>query len=212
MTAQCASCGAELQSRVVCADCGKIQADLEALTPFEVLGIEPSARLAKGVVRKRLLKLSRLTHPDFFTSATEEEREGAELASAALNRAQTLLDDSMRRLDWLVNWLGGPSESDERQMPQAFLMEVLEWNETLEEGREAAPGSAERNTLDSLEASLKSERGDLEGQLLAGLDPLPERDSSSLTELRRSLNAVRYIDRTLGEIRSLRLSDAPSPR
>ena len=37
------------------------------------------------------------------------------------------------------------------------------------------------------------------------LDPVPDSGAECLLELRRILNAIRYIDRTLGEIRTLRL-------
>ena len=40
-----------------------------------------------------------------------------------------------------------------------------------------------------------------------GLTPLPARDSAGLTELRRHLNAVRYLDRALRELRALRLEE-----
>ena len=210
MAATCTSCGVELESRLACESCGALQAEIDGLSPFEALGLEPSAELDAGVVRKRVLRLSRLTHPDFFTGASADQQELAERASAKLNEASKQLSDTMRRIDWLVAWLGGPSEADERQMPQAFLMEVLEWNETLEEAKAAQPGSKERDALDALESQLTSERASLETDLVSALSPLPERDSSGLTDLRRSLNAVRYIDRTLGEIRGLRLADASS--
>lgn len=197
---------------MVCEACGSIQPSERELTPFEVLGLEPSMELDEGHLRKRLLRLSRLTHPDFFAGSDPEGQGQAERASAALNAANKQLADPVRRADWLVGWLGGPGESEERQMPQAFLMEVLEWNETLEEARADARTEGAHAALDALEAELGSRRAECLEALTDGLTPLPERGDSRLTDLRRDLNALRYIDRTMGEIRSLRLSGGAPTR
>ena len=95
-------------------------------------------------------------------------------------------------------------------MPQAFLMEVLEWNETLEEAREAAPGSPARAALDALRDTLEDERTTTLGAVGAALTPLPSAGDPSLKDIRRQLNALRYIDRTLAEIEALRLEQAAS--
>ena len=47
---------------------------------------------------------------------------------------------------------------------------------------------------------------DLAGQL----DPLPDMGAASLPEARRHLNAIRYLDKTLSEIETLRLEQASS--
>ena len=43
------------------------------------------------------------------------------------------------------------------------------------------------------------------------LNPLPTTGDAILTRARRRLNAIRYLDRALEQIRALRLED-PSPR
>jgi molecular chaperone HscB len=157
---------------------------------------------------RALLDLSRRVHPDYFATAPEDQRELAERASAALNEAYEVLNDDFRRADWLVRSLGGPTDAEERQMPQAFLMEVLEWNEVVEEARGAAEGSAAWSAMLQLTDDLREARkGRLEaiGRMLS---PLPERGAATLVDLRRELNAVRYIDRTQDELKTLRLEAA----
>ena len=97
-------------------------------------------------------------HPDYFGNAAPEERERAEASSALLNSAHEVLADAVRRADWLVAARGGPSETEERQMPQAFLIEVLEWNEALEAAREAGADAAVRGGLEQLQAELQQRR------------------------------------------------------
>lgn len=203
----CRSCSVDLISPLVCVSCGSFQG-FSDVDPFEALGLDHAYPLDRADLKKRLLRLSRHTHPDFFASSTAEERQLAEEASARLNESYKLLLDDRRRADWLVRRLGGPDERQERAMPQSFLMEVLEWNETLEEGRSAQPGSPERDALERLASELASQREETMARIAAALDPLPARGAEALTTVRRELNAVRYIDRALREIRELRLTGA----
>jgi molecular chaperone HscB len=201
----CASCGEALETPLVCTACGVLHGVDPPPTPFAALGIEAAFELELRDLNKRLLRFSRKTHPDYFGNADAETRARAETHSATLNAAFELLSDPFRRADHLVESLGGPSEKDERQMPQAFLMEVLEWNEALEDARDSAPGSAQRAALAGLESELVARRETTMKAVALGLTPLPARDSAGLTELRRHLNAVRYLDRALRELRALRL-------
>ena len=107
--------------------------------PFEVLGLAPSIAVDTDDARKRLRRFTRLVHPDFFALAGEDQVALAEAAGARLNAAHDLVVDFSARADWLVRHLGGPSEKELGAMPQAFLMEVMEWNEVLEENALGSP-------------------------------------------------------------------------
>jgi molecular chaperone HscB len=206
----CPGCGAELETPIACAACGRLLAAADGVTPFAVLGLEPAARADAEDLRRRLLRFSRLVHPDFFGAAGSEQRALAERNTALLNEAWRVVSDDAVRADWLVRHLGGPGEADERQMPQAFLMEVLEWNEALEEARGAPAGEPLPAALEGLADRWRRERRAALDQALARLDPLPKRGAPALTDARRSLNAVRYLDRALGELEALRLARAAS--
>ena len=209
--AECPSCGAGLETPLCCDACGVLLAPGVEPDPFEVLGLPRSYEVDEKDLKARLLRFSRRVHPDFFATAPEEQRQLAEGNTAILNRAYATLADDFRRGDHLVKSAGGPSEKDEREMPQAFLVEVLEWNETLEAVREAPPGAAgeaDRAGLAELETSLQAEREDAFTALASALVPLPESGAEALVDARKRLNAIRYIDRTLGEIRDMRLQQA----
>lgn len=203
----CPNCGATLTTPLVCLECDALQSTegLE-VSPFEALGVERRWEVDRKQLKRALLDLSRRVHPDYFATAEPETRELAERASAALNEAYEILGDDVRRADWLVRALGGPSDSEERQMPQAFLMQVLEWNEVLEEARDATEGTAEWSAMLELETELASEREERLEALGRLLDPLPETGSDGLVDVRRELNAIRYIDRTRSEMKGLRLA------
>ncbi len=208
--AECSKCGERLASVLVCDACDALQDPASPPGPFEAFGLPVAFAVDESVLKKRLLALSRKMHPDFFGLAGTAEHELAERNTAELNSAHKILADAFRRADHLVRALGGPSEQDERQMPQPFLMEVLEWNETLEDAREAAPESPKRAALDSLETTLQTEREEAMDRIAALLDPLPDTGSPTLTELRKELNAVRYLDRTLSTLREIQLEQASS--
>jgi len=209
--AACTKCGAERETPLVCGACGALFAPEPEPTPFECLGLDPAFDLDAALVRRRLLRASRLVHPDFHGASGEEARAAAERATALLNRAHALLSDPAARADWLVRSLGGPAENDQRQMPQAFLMEVMEWNEALEAARESAPGSPARAGLDALEASLREQHESVLREVQRLLVPLPARDAPALAQARAQLNALRYLANSLTQIEALRL-DSPSPR
>ena len=194
MDAACPSCGAGLETPLACGACGVLIQTGEDLGPFEVLGLEPSYTLDGADLRARLRRFTRLVHPDFFALEGPELLARAERNNALLNDAFEVLSDDVRRADRLVADLGGPSEKDLGSMPQAFLMEVMEWNETLEE---AAAGSEE---LARLGEELSDQQRLLAEAIAAALTPLPKRGAPALDGVRQNLNARRYVDRALGRI------------
>lgn len=203
----CPHCGAELETPL---GCGACQVPLEVtsgLDPFSLLGLAPSFCLEVEDLRSRHLKVSRWIHPDFF-AASPELRALAETNTGHLNGALEALEEPLRRADHLVGSLGGPSDAEVKDMPQVFLMEVLEWNETLEEARTAEAGSPKREAAFKLKPGLDEERAMRLDAITQLLDPLPDPESEALSTARRELNAVRYLDRALRELESLRLADA----
>lgn len=201
----CPKCRAETATPLCCSACGALLAPERAPTPFEVFGVELGLTIDGAALKRRLLELSRRMHPDFFATGGDELRELAERNTAELNRAYEVLSNELERADWMVRALGGPDEQTERALPQAFLMEVLDWNESLEDARRAPQSPSAGRTLASLASALQSERETRTASLRAALVPTPERGSPRLVEARRELNALRYVERTLGEIRALQL-------
>lgn len=204
----CPACGKTLHSPLLCEACGAVLESRASLSPFEVLGLEPRAEPDLASVRKRMLALARGLHPDFHAHGGPDARRRAEDNTAALNAAYAVLADDFRRADWLVGALGGPREDQERSMPAEFLQEVLEWNEAIEEAREAEAGSPPRMALEALANRLATERGATMKNVLFRLNPLPARGAPVLRLARQELNALRYLDRALAEIGELRLSSA----
>ena len=196
MASPCSECRAKLEIPLACGDCG-VLLDVPSgpgavqPTPFELLALETSMEVDEALAKQRFRRYTRLVHPDFYATAGEEQRERAEAHNARLNAAYKLVLDDIARADWIVQHLDGPTEKELGAMPQAFLMEVMEWNETLEDN---APGS---QCLANLTEELREHREGLMGSVKAALTPLPEAGAAELQDVRKLLNALRYVDRAL---------------
>jgi molecular chaperone HscB len=204
----CTSCRRETVTPLVCTACGALLAPERPPTPFEVFGLAPSLTLDATLLRRRLLELSRRMHPDYFASGGDELRALAERNTAELNRAHESLANELSRADWLVRAFGGPDEKAERSLPQPFLLEVLEWNETLEELRGTPAASRAPEKTAALRKELAARRAEALALLRAALEPLPAHGSPKLADARRELNALRYLDRALDELAALELDQA----
>ncbi len=202
----CSSCGVQLESPLACAACGTlIDVSANEPTPFAVLGLEIAFTIDKKAARKRLRRIAHSVHPDFYALAGEAQIALAEHNNALLNRAYDIVTDDLRRADWIVRHLGGPGEKDLGCMHQEFLMEVMEWNEILDDHE---PGSEEFETLDG---ELKGERQHLVEAITGYLTPLPDpgttEGAEALKDVRKDLNALRYIDRALARVAGLPRTD-----
>ena len=203
----CPHCGAELETPLGCGSCAIPLATEAQLDPFAVFGLTPSQELEVSELERRHLQISRWIHPDYF-AASPELRLLAEKNTGLLNGALESLGDPIRRADHLVRSLNGPTDSEVKEMPQAFLMEVLDWNEALEEARDAAPGSAERARAFKLLPDLEERKSAGMSAIQELLQPLPGEGGAALTSARQELNAIRYLDRALNELEALRLAEA----
>lgn len=200
----CHACGAALEFPCACGVCGALQPEGARRDPWSLLGLEPAFDIDAAALKKRLLRGSRLVHPDFH-GGDEAARALAEAHSARLNGAHEVLADDARRADALLALLGGPDERALREMPREFLVEVLEWNESLEEARAARGWS---DSVARLKAELSARRAAELAAVRAMLVPPPAPGAPTLAAVRARLNAVRYLDRALGEIEALRLASA----
>jgi molecular chaperone HscB len=166
-----------------------------AVDHFERLGLPRRFSLGRAEVEREYLARSREVHPDFHQLAASAEQAAALEASSALNEAYAVLRDPFRRADYLLGLLGGPTAAAAKEMPPAFLMEMLELREAIEELRGQAADAPERTRL---EQEL-TERYD---GLLAEVGKRFERDEVPLREVRELLNAAKYVQGLLRDLKA----------
>lgn len=170
---------------------------------FDLLGLEPRFDLTAGEVRAAYLARVGGVHPD--GGERERGRWGAEETedgrASALNAAKTALSDPETRANLLLARLGGPSKEVNRDLPEGFLMKMMEAREELE----AAAARRDGSGIERWHGWAERERdghiarvGTLFAEARAG-----KPTGVGLTAVRQELNAWRYIERMLEQIGEL---------
>lgn len=158
---------------------------------FELYGIQEAPVVDRRGLAKKYFDLQKKYHPDFYTQATEAEREEALRLSALVNQAFRVFSNDDATLAYFLECRGHLSHDEKFTLPPDFLMEMMELNEELaEKGREEVEGK-----IESLEASLKTE---VEGYLRP--EALPSLDERALSDLKMYYFKKKYISRILDRL------------
>jgi molecular chaperone HscB len=161
------------------------------MTHFERLGLPRRFSIDRAELERLYLARSREVHPDFHAGTSAANQAESLAATAAVNEAYLILKDDFRRADYLLGLLGGPTAGEVKDMPQVFLMEMMEIREQIEEARTSGPNL----TLHRLAASLRSQYETLLNQVGQRLEQLvnAEPNPVSLAAIRKDLNAAKVI-------------------
>lgn len=157
---------------------------------FELFGFEEAPAIDKRLLAEKYFLLQKQNHPDFFTQASEAEQEEALAQSADINKAFTTFQNEDKTLEYFLQ-IKGVVETDEKyQLPNDFLMEMMEINETLEE-KDGVTVSAELAEI---------ERG-----LYQSIEPILKNnalyhDTSFLQKLKAYYYKKKYIQRILARL------------
>ena len=129
--------------------------DANAVSYFEVFGLEPRLTLDLDEVREAFLDLSRRFHPDYFATEEDESlREESLRRSSLVNNAWKTLRDPQKRAEYLISLHGKGIESNKNAVPSELLEEMFEIQEAGEELREARL-AADEEALEAAEAKVR---------------------------------------------------------
>lgn len=150
---------------------------------FERLGQPRRFSIDEASIEREYLARSRLVHPDHNQADNHEE-------SAALNAAYQTLTDPLRRAEYYLSLLGGPTARDEKGQDQQFLMEMMELREQLEglNGNADAIAVAENDLngrLDTISRQVEAK--------FAAVEAAAKVEPRQLLEIRKLLNAAKTI-------------------
>jgi molecular chaperone HscB len=165
---------------------------------YERLGLPRRFSVDAADVERRYLALSRQSHPDFHGGASDADQMAAIAQTASLNQAYATLKDPFRRAEYLLSLLGGPTAGQEKGQDQAFLMQMMETRERMDDVR-AAGGD-----LTELEADLVGQYESIladVGTRFAKLEAETAPPADALLGIRRQLNAARTIQSLLRDLR-----------
>ncbi len=160
---------------------------------YERLGLPRRFSIDQTVLEAAYLDRSRAVHPDFHHGGSGGEQTASETLTAAVNEAYTTLKDPFRRAEHLLALLGGPTATEVKDIPPAFLMEMMDLREEIE--RADTTGKARH------EADAKKRLN----TIFAGLVPLfetAETTPAARTAIRNELNAAKYLTGLLRDLRN----------
>ncbi len=180
------------------------------MDPFDTLGLPARFDLDAAAVQRAWLAASARLHPDRFAGAQPGVPVGVAdtggpddpqrlVAISAVNQAKAVLSDPAARAEVLLARMGGPGKSDDKSLPEGFLLDMLEVRERLEE----AAATKNPDAIASLEAWAHERRAEHQERVSAlfrraGGADAP--DAEAMREIRLELNAWRYIDRMLEQL------------
>jgi molecular chaperone HscB len=173
------------------------------LDPFATLGLPRRFRLDLQDAEQKHLQLSRTFHPDKHAAAGAAERRLALSRAIEVNEAWRAVRDPVKRAETLLQLEGLGGEVGETREPKpsgAFLMEVLESRERLDEAKQAKDASLVHDVLDEAKAQHAQTIATLERALDEALTA-PD-DETKKTKLRAAiplLGKLRYAARFLSE-------------
>lgn len=164
---------------------------------FHRLGLPRRFALDAAELERQYLARSRAVHPDYHAAGSSADLAASLELSAALNEAYNTLRDPFTRADYLLALEGGPSAGEQKQMPPAFLAEMLEARERVEEAR-AGGNTCSRAVADLGEEFAARYAGlmDEVAAKFAELEALPADDPKRpnlRVALRGLLNAAKYV-------------------
>jgi molecular chaperone HscB len=123
--------------------------------------------------------LQREAHPDRFAAQGAAAQRVAMQWSVRINEAYQRLKDPMRRAAYLCELRGAPIEAERNTaMPEAFLIQQMQWREALDEADSA-------QALEALETQLR------------------ERRQQALAEIGRLLDQANDAAAAAGQVRAL---------
>jgi molecular chaperone HscB len=161
---------------------------------FDRLGQPRRFSLDAAALEREYLARSRQFHPDYHQLGGVAEQAASVELTAALNESYTTLKDPFRRAEYLLKLDGGPTAAQQKDMPAEFLEEMLELRMEIAELTPDSPEAIamEKRLVDRRDALLKQVGGLLEGST-----------ATRLTESRRLLNATKYVNNLIRDLRAL---------
>lgn len=120
---------------------------------FELYGIPVQLNPDKGYIKQKYYELSRKHHPDFYSTASSGEQAENLRISSDVNRAYKTFQDQDATIRYVLQLKELLEDEEKYQLEPAFLMEVLEINESLMdlEGTDEAQVAALRNKVNELQ-------------------------------------------------------------
>ena len=117
---------------------------------FELFEIPVSLKVDKSILAKKYFELQKTYHPDFYTQADEEGQATALEKSSAINKALKLLQNRDETIKYVLELKGLLAADEKYQLPQDFLMDMMDLNENLSADSATAINDIETDLYDEV--------------------------------------------------------------
>ncbi len=123
---------------------------------FELFGLPVSFEIDLSTLDAAYRKIQNQVHPDKFASGTDTEKRVAMQWTTRANEAYQTLKKPLNRAAYLceLNGVDIAAESN-TSMPAAFLMQQMEWRESLDELRSGTNPTGLQHLEQEVQSSLK---------------------------------------------------------
>lgn len=122
---------------------------------FELFGLPENSLPDHSELRAKYMLLQRQYHPDKFAAASDRERRQAVQIASFVNQAHQTLSDPLKCAEYCLQLQGVEADSEtDAKMDPMFLMEQMEWRESLEDINDSDPGAMTK--LESLRAKISA--------------------------------------------------------
>ncbi len=159
---------------------------------FELFGLKPQFSIDLTMLETNFRAIQSASHPDrFVTASTAEKLQSMQTATLA-NEAYLTLKSPALRATYLLTLQGINATSETNtKMPHDFLMQQMEWRESLEDASQAKDMTA----LESLLVEMQRDGKQLQAELTEYFDA--KQDFTAATDSTRKLI---FIDKVTADI------------
>jgi len=160
---------------------------------FALFNIPRHYRLDVASLERNYRNLQSQVHPDKFAHLSESERRLSMQWATRVNEGYQTLRDPLARARYLLSLHGvDTQEESNTEMPLDFLMQQMEWRETLDEGRRAKDSTV----LEEMEQRMQHTRSALEQELARDIDDA--RDFAAASGIVRKLKFLEKLAEEIG--------------
>ena len=142
---------------------------------FEFYNIPISFYPNQADIKKKFYELSKTYHPDFYSDDSDLSKEETLQKSALNNEAYKTLKNFDRRLKYVLELKGAIKSTDKDEIPQDFLMEMMDINERIME----IQFDFDETTYNKLLAEIDT----FESELMDSVSGVLDKDEHTLTEI-----------------------------
>ncbi len=149
---------------------------------------EPAFDIDTAALEQTYRRLAARFHPDRHAAASAFEQKQAMMMASAVNEAYRILKNPIDRAAYLLEQHNIHADAPEHtSFPPEFLMQQMEWRETLEEARAQNNQAA----LRALEADIQAEQNTLLSALQTAFKQTDYHNAANLVRQGRFLNKLR---------------------